>query len=325
MGLHGPTEATGVIVGESITIEEGTEPTRDLLAERTPPTLSVVVPAFDEEDTIAACLERLAAQSDYIHEIVVVDNNSTDRTVEIVLELAQRHPTIRLIREAEQGLVFARNAGMNAATGDLIARIDSDTMVGEHWSRTIVDFFAADLDQTWSALCGRGEAYDVPLSGRFDKWKIKLHPLGDRRPSGEVKEIPVLYGSNMVVRQEVWNRIRTRVSMRRDIFEDVDMGLCVQDVGGRNAFLGSLTVGVSPRRMQSSLPEFARYMSFLPRTFALHRRFAYTAGTALIYVPALTVLHTGRLLMFGLYDADTGRFTPKQLLRRSSVPTRVLP
>ncbi|TFI44704.1 glycosyltransferase family 2 protein [Rhodococcus sp. 1R11] len=297
----------------------------ELLAERHAPTLSVVVPAFDEEDTIAACLERLTAQSDYIDEIVVVDNNSTDRTVEIVLELAQRHPEIRLIHEAEQGLVYARNAGMDAATGDLIARIDSDTMVGEQWSRTVVDFFAADIDRTWSALCGRGEAYDVPLSGRFDKWKIKLHPLGDRGPSNEVKEIPVLYGSNMVVRREVWNRIRTRVSMRRDIFEDVDMGLCVQDEGGRNAFLASLTVGVSPRRMQSSLPEFVQYMSFLPRTFALHRRYSYTAGTALIYVPALTVLHTGRLLMLRLYDPETGQLDPRRLMQRTAVPTRALP
>ncbi|MDZ7910263.1 MAG: glycosyltransferase family 2 protein [Rhodococcus sp. (in: high G+C Gram-positive bacteria)] len=307
MDLHRPTEATGVLVGE-----------------RRTPTLTVVVPAFDEEDTIAACLDRLATQ-DRIDEIVVVDNNSTDRTVETVLDFAERHPKIRLIHEAEQGLVYARNAGMDAATGDLIARIDSDTMVGEHWSRTIVDFFAADVDRTWSALCGRGEAYDVPLSGRFDKWKIKLHPLGDRRSSDEVKEIPVLYGSNMVVRREVWHRIRTRVSMRRDIFEDVDMGLCIQDDGGRNAFLASLTVGVSPRRMQSSLPEFTRYMSFLPRTFALHRRFAYTAGTALIYVPALTVLHTGRLLMLRLYDSETGQLTPSRLTRRSSVPARVLP
>lgn len=325
MGLDRPTEATGVMVSESSTMEEGTEPTMDLLAESKAPTLSVVVPAFDEEDTIAACLERLTTQADCIAEIVVVDNNSTDRTAEIVRDLARRHPTIRLIHEAEQGLVYARNAGMDAATGDLIARIDSDTMVGDDWSRTIVDFFTADLDHNWSALCGRGEAYDVPMSGRFDKWKIKLHPLGDRGPSDEVKEIPVLYGSNMVVRREVWNRIRTRVSMRRDIFEDVDMGLCILDDGGRNAFLASLTVGVSPRRMQSSLPEFVQYMSFLPRTFALHRRFSYTAGTALIYVPALTVLHTGRLLMLRLYDSETGQLDPRRLLQRTSTPTRALP
>ena len=158
MGLDRPTEATGVMVSESSTMEEGTEPTMDLLAESTAPTLSVVVPAFDEEDTIAACLERLTAQADCIAEIVDVDNNSTDRTAEIVRDLARRHPTIRLLHEAEQGLVFARNAGMDAATGDLIARIDSDTMVGDDWSRTIVDFFTADIDHNWSALCGRGEA-----------------------------------------------------------------------------------------------------------------------------------------------------------------------
>ena len=69
MGLDRPTEAAGVMVSESSTMEEGTEPTMDLLAESTAPTLSVVVPAFDEEDTIAACLERLTAQADCIAEI----------------------------------------------------------------------------------------------------------------------------------------------------------------------------------------------------------------------------------------------------------------
>ncbi|MDY6809933.1 MAG: glycosyltransferase family 2 protein [Actinomycetota bacterium] len=285
------------------------------------PTLSVVVPVYDEEDSIAECLGRLVAQP-AVTEIVVVDNNSGDGGMEIVASLALTHPRIRIVQEDLQGLVFARNRGLDTATGDLIARIDADTRVGPNWAQTIVDFFAADEEQYWSALCGRGEAYGVPLSGRLDRWKVRLHPLGRTRAHRAVTEIPVLYGSNMVLRSEVWATIRTRVSMRRDIFEDVDMGLCVTESGGRNAFLASLTVGVSARRMETGLTSFVTYMSFLPRTFALHRRLALAAGAALFYVPALTAVHAVRLMAIRIYDVETGRFTTSV---RQLASDRVLP
>ncbi|GAA1481467.1 hypothetical protein GCM10009624_19070 [Gordonia sinesedis] len=287
------------------------------------PRLSVVIPVYNEEQTIAGCLERLTGQLGDIAEVVVVDNNSSDASMELVGAIAAEHPEVRIIRETTQRLVYARNAGIDSATGDIIARIDADTHVPSTWARTIVDFFAADTDRSWSALCGRGEAYGVPMSGRFEKVKTLLHPLGNRRPARAVNEIPVLYGSNMVVRREVWHRIRGRVSMRRDIFEDVDMGLCIIDTGGRNAFMPELTVGVSPRRMQSGLPSFVKYMSFLPRTFALHRRFGFAAVTALVYVPALTLLHAGRLLVIRTYDAETGRLSPRGLFDAGS--DRALP
>ncbi len=299
-------------------------------------TLSVVVPAFNEQEVIGECLRRLVAQGDAITEIVVVDNNSTDDGMQVVAQWAQQYPHIRMVSESTQGLVFARNRGLDSATGDLIARIDADTRVGEEWASTIIEFFTADTDERWAALCGRGEAYGVPFAGKFDKWKIRVHPLkqltGKNRsvavgdvPATDVAvtELPVLYGSNMILRRATWQQIRDRVSMRRTVFEDVDMGLCVQDIGGRNAFLSSLTVGVSPRRMESGVASFVRYMSFLPRTFALHRRYGFALGAGAVYVPALTVLHAARLVALRTYDVESGRFDPRNLLRAK--PDRILP
>ncbi|WP_076477406.1 glycosyltransferase family 2 protein [Williamsia sterculiae] len=287
------------------------------------PTFSVVIPIYNEEVAIRHCLDRLTAQIDDITEIVVVDNNSTDDGMSVVAEFRARFPQIRVVTATEQGLVHARNVGLDAAAGDLIARIDADTRVPEQWARTIIDFFVADGAGEWASMCGRGEAYGLPFAGRFDRWKIAIHPLSKRRAHRTVTELPVLYGSNMVLRRETWHRIRDRVSMRRDIFEDVDMGLCVTETGGRNAFLADLTVGVSPRRMESPMGEFVRYMSFLPRTFALHRRYGFTVGSASVYLPALVVMHAGRLMMFRLYDPEVERFTVRKLFTARS--GRVLP
>ncbi|GAC69771.1 glycosyltransferase family 2 protein [Gordonia soli] len=285
--------------------------------------LSVVIPAYDEGEVIGGCLERLTAQSEYLHEVIVVDNNSRDDTVAVVETFASRLPGLRVITEAQQGLVYARNAGMDAATGGLIARIDADTHVGERWAQTVVDFFAADHDGRWSALCGRGEAYGVPMSGRWERLKVRLHPLGRRRSPTAVTEVPVLYGSNMILRSSTWQAIRGRAALRRDVFEDVDMGLCVQDVGGRNAFLGDLTVGVSPRRMHTGMRGFVTYMSALPRTFLLHRRIGLAIGAAAVYLPAIIVVHAARLAVMRVYDAETGGFRASGSARPAA--DRVLP
>lgn len=278
--------------------------------------LSVVVPAFDEADCIGLCLDLLCEQLDCITEIIVVDNNSTDDTGDIVKRRAAEHPEIRYMTETQQGLVFARNAGLDAASGDIVARIDADTRVPPDWAATVLAFFEDDVDGAWAAACGRGEAYDLPYGDAAARLKSRLSPLARRTPSTpEVRDVPVLYGSNMILRQQTWKAIRDGVSLRRDVFEDVDMGLCVQETGGRNAFLPSITVGVSPRRMESGMRSFVRYMACLPRTLLLHRRYALALGALTLYVPAVSVLHACRLIMIRAYDKDTGTFSPAGVLR----------
>ncbi|ORM25996.1 glycosyltransferase family 2 protein [Williamsia sp. 1135] len=286
--------------------------------------LSVVVPTFNEEEVIGECLERLSRQLDYILEIVVVDNNSTDKTADIVATFTERHPEIRMISETRQGLVFARNAGLDASGGPAVARIDSDTLVPPHWARTIVEFLQSDTEHRWAALCGRGEAYGLPYGEALKGVKERISPLRARRVNTtragiptpiEVKDVPVLYGSNMVLRRETWLQIRERVSLRRDLFEDVDTGLCVQESGGRNAFLPDITVGVSPRRMETSVPAFLTYMICLPRTLLVHRRFGWAALAALVYLPMVTALHAVRLVVIRAYDKETGEFAAKNMLR----------
>ncbi|MGW0037424.1 glycosyltransferase family 2 protein [Gordonia sp. NPDC003376] len=288
------------------------------------PRLSVVIPVYNEQDTIGECLGLLIKQIEHIAEIVVVDNNSTDRSRAIVDDAISGCPEIRLIEEARQGLVYARNAGLDSATGDLIARIDADTRVPERWAQTVVEFFEHDTNGDWAALCGRGAAYGLPFEGWTSKWKARLRPVFDALPSRStaaapeniaVRESPVLYGSNMVVRRATWAAIRDTVSMRRDVFEDVDMGLCVRDINGRNAFLSSITVGVSPRRMETGMVAFMEYMSFLPRTLLLHRRRGMAAAVVLGYLPPLFVVHGARLVLIRAYDPQTASFSIRNVWR----------
>lgn len=94
--------------------------------------ISVVIPAYNEELYLSSCLESLSRQSENIHEIIVVDNNSTDRTTKIAEQYADK-----IILEERKGVAFARDRGWREATGDIIASTDADTIVDPSWARTI--------------------------------------------------------------------------------------------------------------------------------------------------------------------------------------------
>jgi glycosyltransferase involved in cell wall biosynthesis len=88
-------------------------------------TVSVIIASYNAEKTIARALDSVRAQTAPAHEIVVVDDASNDRTAEIVA--AQRDLPIKLIQlDSNMGPSAARNAGLDTASGDLVAFLDSD-------------------------------------------------------------------------------------------------------------------------------------------------------------------------------------------------------
>ncbi len=102
--------------------------TRDRLPRRTP-TLSVVVPVYNVREWIAASLDTLVSQSLTDLEIIVVDDGSTDGSVDVVRRYAASDPRIRIVSQANAGLGAARNVGADHATGRFIAFFDSDDLL----------------------------------------------------------------------------------------------------------------------------------------------------------------------------------------------------
>lgn len=102
---------------------------RFLRRRRATPLLSVVVPAYQVEDYLAACLTSILEQSYDALEVVVVDDGSTDATGEVAHRVAEDDPRVRVIQQANAGLGAARNAGTRLAQGDYLTFADSDDLV----------------------------------------------------------------------------------------------------------------------------------------------------------------------------------------------------
>jgi glycosyltransferase involved in cell wall biosynthesis len=98
------------------------------------PMVSVIICAYNAERTMRACLESLRHIAYPNYEVVIVDDGSRDRTAEIAAEF----PEFRLIRQPNKGLAVARNVGLHAARGALIAYTDSDCVVDPHWVSMMV-------------------------------------------------------------------------------------------------------------------------------------------------------------------------------------------
>ncbi|MDZ7596225.1 MAG: glycosyltransferase family A protein [Thiobacillus sp.] len=115
------------------------------------PRLSVVIPAFNSAATLARAIESARAQSWPAHEIIVVDDGSTDATAEI----AAGFDGVRLIRQKNSGVSVARNAGAAAASGDWLAFLDAD------------DWYAPDRIKLHAEWIAEDAALDF-LSGDYE-------------------------------------------------------------------------------------------------------------------------------------------------------------
>ncbi len=96
------------------------------------PTISVLMPVYQAEATLAEALASLRRQTFTDFEIVVVDDGSTDGTARLLAAWQRREPRLRVVRQPHQGIVTALNAGLEAVQAPWVARMDADDAAHPH-------------------------------------------------------------------------------------------------------------------------------------------------------------------------------------------------
>ena len=124
--------------------------------------MSLIIPAYNEEKYIWACLEYALKNGDgYFHEIIVVDNASTDTTKKI----AETYPGVRVVLESKKWTSPARNRGYLESTWDILAFVDADTHMPKWWAKKIYERFIHDI-KIW-IICWPYGFYDLPWYSFF--------------------------------------------------------------------------------------------------------------------------------------------------------------
>lgn len=110
------------------------------------PTVSIVVPCYGQAEFLSDAVESVVDQSFSDWEVVIVDDGSRDNTAEVSEALINRYPDrrIRLIRQANEGLARARNAGVLAATGRYILPLDADDTIAPEMLESTVSLLETD-------------------------------------------------------------------------------------------------------------------------------------------------------------------------------------
>ncbi|WP_292899325.1 glycosyltransferase family 2 protein [Microbacterium sp.] len=259
------------------------------------PSVSIVIPAFNEEAVIGRCLEAVLAQTVRPAEVIVVDNRSTDATREVVAAMIADNPGagIRLLRQDDrQGLIPTRNAGMDVAIGDVLGRIDADTTLKPDWVAQVTRVFA---DPATDAVSGPMEYYDLPL-------RAVGHQIDDHLRRLQVRlagDFVFLFGSNMAVRAEAWRRVRPHLcdDVADVMHEDLDIAIHLAWAGCRIGYDSGVVAGMSARRVDDGPRDFRKYVERFETTYSSHgiRDLRLRAPMA-VFLGVYPALHTHRAI-----------------------------
>lgn len=222
--------------------------------------VSVVIPAFNEEAAIRECLDALALQTVQPCEVLVVDNNSTDATAAV----AAAYPFVRVLKVHEQGIVFATTTGYDAAKGDIIARIDVDSVVPPTWIAHIVRFYE-DPSHSRAAWTGPGDFSNVPLRWLVNAWYRLMAFHFNRLLTG----IPTLWGSNMAMTASQWRAISKKVHRQNGMHEDLDVTIHLHRAGYMVHYDRRASVGTHMRNL-ADRDGLWDYLQWWPRTLRVH-------------------------------------------------------
>ncbi len=204
----------------------------------------VVVPCLNDATFLAVCLEALAHQTRRPDEVVVVDNGSTDDSVDVA-----RHAGVRLARQPVRGIwpAAARGYDVAARTADVIARLDADSIPPADWVERVAEAF--EHDANLDALTGAAQFYGGSALAHFAG--VHYYIGGMYAVLTPLFGHPPVFGSNFAMRTRLWRRVRGHVASGDPVIHD-DLDLSIHfPYGTRVEYDPTLVMPVSARPFAS--------------------------------------------------------------------------
>jgi glycosyltransferase involved in cell wall biosynthesis len=187
-------------------------------------TVAIIIPVRNGEDTIEASVRSCLAQEEPAHDVVIIDDGSTDRTAEIAAGLGARVVGL----DASRGPGGARNAGIRTTDADVLLFVDADVVAPPALTRQVRERLEAD-----TSLTGIIGAYtpDTPAKGLITHYKNLQHHHVHRMNAGDVSTFWCGCGA---LRRKAFNEAGGfREARPEAVLEDVELGYRITENGGR--------------------------------------------------------------------------------------------
>ncbi|MFV2145934.1 bifunctional glycosyltransferase/CDP-glycerol:glycerophosphate glycerophosphotransferase [Isoptericola sp. G70] len=139
--------------------------------------VSVVVPMYNVEEYLAECLDSILAQTHKRLEVIIVDDGSPDRSIDIAKEYASRDRRVRIVRQENAGLGAARNTGVEHAKGSMLCFVDSDDTVPPD----AIEVMLRSLVQSGSDFAVGALVRDTVSGRHMPNWVKEVHATTRRR------------------------------------------------------------------------------------------------------------------------------------------------
>lgn len=182
--------------------------------------VSIYIPAFNAENTIEKSLNSIFAQTIPFDEVIVVNDFSQDKTLNII----EKFKKIKIINNSRnEGLSYCRNKGIEISKNNLVAAIDADVILDSLWLENIIKNF-----NDYTVMCG-GNMIEKSTENKYNKWRSIYYSQnwGDN----DLKNPPFLFGCNTIQKKNVWEKVKGYDAKFKTNGEDIDYSNKIRNIG----------------------------------------------------------------------------------------------
>ncbi len=229
--------------------------------------ISVIIPVYNGEKTLQRCLNSVLDQTYKNYEVIVVDNNSTDKTKEIIYGFKDNAKKIKYAFAETRSTGIARNEGVRAAQGDILVFTDADCVCPSCWIEEITRPIRLEGEDVTVG-------FEEDLIKNYWTKNIQKRDLIYMQRCGHGKYTTAFDTKNSAIRKELMRALMFDQDI--NVFDDLELGVRI-GMNTRIRYLPSVTVGHLHRSsLKGTIKMYFSRAFWSARIYRKYKKIGYT-------------------------------------------------